>query len=120
MKDIQCPICKTKCDEVMIAEDFSFDYQKFQQNKPVLVIDNDDPGVFYENGKSKHVSTKLRALQCMIFDCKTSYTFHTVEELKKHMEHEHQRTFCKICLKGRLVFIREQKVYPLKFLKNHI
>ena len=26
MKDIQCPICKTKCDELMIAEDLSFDF----------------------------------------------------------------------------------------------
>ena len=36
------------------------------------------------------------------------------------MEYEHQKTFCKICLKGRLIFIREQKLYNVKYLKNHI
>ena len=44
-----------------------------------------------------------------------------MEALKSHMESQHQKTFCKICLKGRLVFIREQRLYNInKQLKQHI
>jgi hypothetical protein len=54
-----------------------------------MTADNDDPGVFYENGKVKAASTRLRALQCPINDCRPGYFFHTLEELKKHLEIEH-------------------------------
>ena len=36
------------------------------------------------------------------------------------MESQHEKTFCKICLKGRTVFIREQRLYNLKALRSHI
>ena len=36
------------------------------------------------------------------------------------METQHEKTFCKICLKGRTVFIREQRLYPTKMLRKHI
>lgn len=35
------------------------------------------------------------------------------------MEKIHQRTFCPVCQKGRLVFIGEQKYYHLKKLDDH-
>lgn len=36
------------------------------------------------------------------------------------METQHEKTFCKICLKGRTVFIREQRLYHIKALRGHI
>jgi hypothetical protein len=36
------------------------------------------------------------------------------------MEQMHQKTFCKICLAGRTVFIREQRIYHTQKLRQHI
>ncbi len=85
-----------------------------------LTTDKEDKNVYYENARAKAAGQKLRALQCLIMNCDPGYQFHTLEELKRHLEHEHQKTFCKICVKGRLIFIREQKMYNTKYLKNHI
>ena len=30
MKDIQCPICKTKCDEMFIVESLNFNFERLQ------------------------------------------------------------------------------------------
>lgn len=40
--------------------------------------------------------------------------------MQRHLETQHEKTFCKICLKGRTVFIREQRLYNLKALRSHI
>ena len=36
------------------------------------------------------------------------------------METRHEKTFCKVCLKGRTVFIREQRLYHVNMLRKHI
>lgn len=36
------------------------------------------------------------------------------------MEQHHEKTFCKVCLRGRTVFIREHRMYHIKSLRNHI
>ena len=36
------------------------------------------------------------------------------------MEKNHEKTFCLVCLKGRTVFIREQRIYHIQKLRNHI
>lgn len=46
--------------------------------------------------------------------------FANVENLRRHLEQVHQKTFCKICLKGRAIFIREQRIYHIQKLRSHI
>lgn len=89
MKNDQCPICKTRCEEIMIGEDPSYTYDDFLEIKDKLAKDKEDPNVYYENAKVKAAGTKLRALQCMIANCNPGYHFHTLEELKRHLELEH-------------------------------
>ena len=56
----------------------------------------------------------------MIPDCTNQSHFASVAQLKRHLEQNHKRTFCEICLQGRLVFLREQRLYPLNKLRSHI
>ena len=115
IKDIKCPICKTPCEEILISENKDITFEQFDKElKSTLICDKDDKQVYYENGKVKAAGMKLRALQCVIPNCNPGYQFHNFEEIKKHLEYEHQKTFCKICLKDRLVFIREQRLYHTK------
>ena len=108
MKDMQCPICKTECKEILIAEDQTLTFEIFEKElKEKLLYDKEDNDIYYENGKCKAIATKLRALTCLMYDCNPGHQFNTFEGLKRHLEVDHQKTFCKICLKGRLIFVRE-------------
>ena len=40
--------------------------------------------------------------------------------LQRHLEREHRRTLCDICLKHRLVFIQDQKTYFKNKINEHI
>lgn len=96
-------------------------YDIFEKElKETLAYDKEDPTIFYHNFKAKAASLKLRSMQCLIRDCPQEKQFPNIESLKRHLELDHQKTFCKICLKGRLVFVREQKLYNVKHLKFHI
>ena len=117
LHDFKCPICKTECDDLLIAENHSYTFEKFLNDdgfKKSLLKDNEDPRIYYESAKVKSAGQQLRQLQCLVHGCNPGYQFHTLEALKQHLEREHQKTFCKICLKGRLVFIREHRLYHLK------
>ncbi|TNV82752.1 hypothetical protein FGO68_gene9056 [Halteria grandinella] len=122
MKDMKCPICKTVSEEVLIAESESLNYEQFQKGefKKKLLTDNEDAKIYYENAKVKAAGEYLRQLQCLVYKCNPSHQFSSQEALKSHLERDHQKTFCKICLKGRLVFIKEQRLYNINFLRAHI
>ena len=63
---------------------------------------------------------KLRTLTCLMTNCSTKQHFPNEESLRRHMEKTHEKTFCKVCLKGRTVFIREQRIYHIQKLRSHI
>lgn len=122
MKDKKCPICKTESEEVLVAETQSLTFEQFDKPdfKKKLPTDKEDPNVYYETAKVKQAGSYLRELQCLIYNCNPGYQFQSLDHLKQHMERDHQKTFCKICLKGRLVFIKEQRLYNIKHLRDHI
>lgn len=62
----------------------------------------------------------LRQYKCPIKHCKINRAFHNRKTLQRHLEDVHNKTYCEICAKGRLVFIAEQKTYPTNRLKTHI
>jgi len=120
LKQRYCTICKTELEEIVISESKGLTWDEFQKS-PKAMQDKVDPTIYYETPKAKAASLKLRSYTCLFKDCRFGMQdFHDDETLKRHMETEHQKTFCKICLKGRLVFIREQRLYHLKQLRNHI
>ena len=122
LKDKKCPICKTQSEELLIAETQSITYEQFKKAdfRKQLHTDDEDANIFYESGKVKTAGQLLRQMQCLVYNCNPGYRFPSLVALQTHLEKEHQKTFCKICIKGRLVFIREQRLYHLKQLRAHI
>ena len=55
-----------------------------------------------------------------MYNCNSAQAFPNVESLRRHLESVHQKTFCKICLQGRTIFIREHRIYHIKQLRQHI
>jgi hypothetical protein len=63
MNDKKCPICKTECEEMLIAETLSMTFEKFQKDKDFrksLHVDKEDPNVYFETGKVKSAGIHLR------------------------------------------------------------
>jgi hypothetical protein len=85
-----------------------------------LIRDKDDPLIFYLNEDCKDHSEFPRLNICRIGKCRFKKEFNNVNGLKRHLEREHRRTFCEVCLKHRLVFVQEQKTYFQKKINDHI
>ena len=85
-----------------------------------MIRDKDDGSVYYLNERCKNASVFPRLNNCRIGKCRNNKEFTNVNGLKRHLERDHKKTFCEICLKYRLVFIQEQKTYFLNRINEHI
>jgi hypothetical protein len=122
LEDEQCPICKADLDEIVITEDKDLTWGVFNKKlKRRCEEDPEDDTVYYHTDAAKESSLALRNLTCIIHNCgHSNKQFPNVASLQRHLESNHDKTFCKICLKGRTVFIREQRLYHVKQLRKHI
>lgn len=111
IKDIACPICKVNLESIYIIDDPKLTYEDVSGMEEDLIRDRDDPTVFYLNEKCQHEGEQPRHLICRIGKCKHKKEFSNINGLKRHLERDHKRTFCEICLKHRIVFLQEQKTY---------
>ena len=114
-------MCNADLDEIVITDDkeltWSFFNKKIKRN---CEEDPEDDTVYYHNEASKKASLHLRTLNCLIHNCASKQHFPNEPSLQRHLESAHEKTFCKICLKGRTVFVREQRLYHVKQLRAHI
>ena len=121
MDDKNCTLCKQELNEIVITSDRSLTWKKFDDRvRHDCDQDRADDSIFYTDRPSKIEGMKLRTLTCLISNCSTKQTFANQESLRRHMETVHQKTFCLVCLKGRTVFIREQRIYHMQKLRMHI
>ena len=105
----------------MITADRSLTWERFDKRvRHDCDEDRTDDSIFYTDRAAKIEGTKLRKLTCLIHNCQSRQNFPNNESLLRHMETTHQKTFCKICMKGRTVFIREQRIYHTGNLRRHI
>lgn len=118
--DHACPICKEDLDTLYIIDDNKLTFGEVQAMEDGMIRDEDDPTVLYLNEKCQEHSILPRKFMCRIGRCKTKDQFNNINGLKRHLEREHRRKFCEICLKHRLVFIQEQKTYFQNSINTHI
>ena len=108
MDDEHCSICKNEMEEIVVSSNKDLTWEQFEWKvKKNSIQDKEDDTIYYEDIKAKAEGMRLRTLSCLIKDCKNRQVFQTVDQLRIHMEREHEKTFCKVCLEGRTVFIRE-------------
>ena len=119
--DKSCSICKGVSEEVVLSSNIDLDWDDFEDEiRRHDLKDRYDESLFYDGEKARAEGMRLRILTCPIRGCGDRKRHGSVDLLRMHMETAHQKTFCKICLKGRTVFIREQRIYHVKALRNHI
>ena len=114
MQDKKCTLCKQELEEVVITQDRNLTWRRFDSSvRHDCDQDRADESIFYNDRGCKIEGMKLRTLTCLINNCSSKQQFANQESLRRHMETTHQKTFCLVCLKGRTVFIREQRIYHM-------
>lgn len=118
MQDTKCPICKTELEEVLVTNNKALTWAEFEKRwRKKAIEDEEESSILYDNKQAQAVGMELRSLQCLMYNCNNTHVFPNVESLRRHLEQVHQKTFCKICLKGRAIFIREQRIYHVSNLR---
>ena len=122
--DIKCPLCNTNLSLVFIcpiseikpfeelSKDLSSYYQIDEENSKNL-------GIYYTDITAYEAAIQLNIYKCPMEYCTKTEAFDTYEELANHLLLNHQRFYCKVCIKDGKKFISEQKVYNKNEIKEH-
>ena len=117
LKDFKCPICKAELDRVLITDNPNRTLEEY----PRLTLIEAEHGFLFENREAVDIMQKLTTFSCWLRECQNLHNkSFTQANLKKHMDYAHKLRFCEICLKSRIVFLCEQKLYTAQELDKHI
>ena len=102
--DIKCPLCNTNLSLVFIcpiseikffeelSKDLSSYYQIDEENSKNL-------GIYYTDITAYEAAIQLNIYKCPMEYCTKTEAFDTYEELANHLLLNHQRFYCKVCIK---------------------
>ena len=122
--DIKCPLCNTNLSIVFICpisetrkfEELSKNLSSYYQ---IEEEDSKDLGIYYTDVTAYEAALQLNIYKCPIEYCTKSDAFDTYEELATHLLNNHQKFYCKVCIKDGKKFLSEQKVYDKNEIKEH-
>ena len=122
--DIKCPLCNKNLSIVFICpisetrkfEELSKDLSSYYQ---IEEEDSKDLGIYYTDVTAYEAALQLNLYKCPIEYCTKSDAFDTYEELANHLLNNHQKFYCKVCIKDGKKFLSEQKVYDKNEIKEH-
>ena len=121
--DKKCPLCNTNLEIVFISpksEISSFEeLSKKELSSYYKDNDSDEIGVYYTDITSLETSLQLKSYKCPIDYCVKEEPFNSYEDLVQHLKDNHQKLFCKVCVKYGKKFITEQKVYSKNEINEH-
>lgn len=117
LKDYRCPICKAELERVLITDNPTRTLEEYPRLSPVEA----EHGFLFENREAYDIMQQLTTFCCWLKGCEKlrSRSF-TQANLRKHIESFHKLRFCDICLKNRIVFLCEQRLYTAQELERHI
>ena len=106
-----CPISENKTFEELSKEDLSSYYKDEEESK--------DLGIYYTDVSSYEAALQLNSYKCPIEYCVKTEPFETFEDLTNHLLLNHQKFYCKVCIKDGKKFLSEQRVYDKNEIKEH-
>jgi hypothetical protein len=122
--DFKCPLCNTNLSIVFICpisvnKTFEELSQKNLSSYYKIEEDSKDLGIYYMDFSAYEAAIQLNIYKCPIEYCTRTDPFETYEELSKHLFMNHQKFYCKVCIKDGKKFISEQKIYDKNEIKEH-
>ena len=121
--DKKCPLCNTNLDIVFISPKTEIktfeELSKEDLSSYYKDNESDEIGVYYTDISSLEASMKLKSYKCPIEYCVKEEPFEKYEDLNHHLIQNHQKFYCKVCVKDGKKFISEQKVYSKSEINEH-
>ena len=118
-----CPLCKINLDIIFIcpkSETKTFEeLSKRELSSYYKDNDSKEIGVYYIDISSLEAALQLKAYKCPIEYCVKEEPFSSYEDLLHHLLNNHQKFYCKVCVKDGKKFISEQKVYSKNEIMDH-
>lgn len=117
MRDFHCPVCKEELSEVAIVADPA---AKKSSKVADGTLRDTRFGLVYGSVAIRDEVETLFDYTCWQQNCcEAGRLFPTLSALEKHVEQQHQRRFCKTCLRDRKSFLFEQLLYKQSDLERH-
>ncbi|CAG0913962.1 unnamed protein product [Notodromas monacha] len=113
-----CPICRKVLKKVVFTKKLqSFD--KEFKNKKFELFDK-EYGIGFEDGPCCDAYDKLLEFRCLICPSdKRNTSFENFVGLQRHVNREHSRFFCDLCVKNLKLFNHELRTYAREELTRH-
>lgn len=111
-QNLHCTLCKELCQTLLITDDPK---EKLPKDVTTL-IEYKDGLVFFSSARVKELFEKNIACKCM--DC--GQMFIEASEYKTHLETQHFKYLCSVCLVHRPILLSEQKTFYLDGLHRHM
>jgi hypothetical protein len=114
LNEKKCSVCKTESKNIILTKnpkafkDFVLEELYFDKKWEI----------YLENQNLKDYILNLRVFQCK--ECSEYKDFYSLKELEKHLQKNHNKQYCKLCLENRKVFLIDQITYTAKELQYHI
>jgi len=113
-KSFDCPICKVHLPHILITTNPNARLDSY----PSLDSASNEYGIICEGQEAQQALGRVNSYNCWL--CKGPKAQNrTQAHLKKHLEQVHKKKFCEICLKSRILFVWEQKLYKFNEIKSH-
>ncbi|XP_010679437.2 uncharacterized protein LOC104894804 [Beta vulgaris subsp. vulgaris] len=130
--DRRCCICKSDCHVVFVTKalgdytktvnDFSTFPSEVKEGKVGSYWYHEDTQTFFDDSEHYKMIRAMCRLSCTTCDHEEQprrNRFRNISQLKGHLAYQHRLFMCDLCLEGRKVFIREQKLYTRSQLNQH-
>nr|XP_043635314.1 E3 ubiquitin-protein ligase HEL2-like [Erigeron canadensis] len=124
-----CCICKTESKTIFVTKalgdytnvisDFSVFPSEDKEGQSGSYWYHEDTRSYFDNFEQYKMVKAMCKLTCNACDNVERENTDNIRQLKDHLFHQHKLYMCNLCLKGRKVFICEQKLYTKAQLERH-
>ncbi|KAJ1723382.1 hypothetical protein LPJ53_002286 [Coemansia erecta] len=115
-KSKACPYCKTELETIIYTTDGEAPFSDL--SKRPLEHRDQDLNIMFDSEEAYNATKHMLQLNCPYRKC------HYVDKdgwsgLKEHVRKEHSMGFCELCLKDKMSFAHEHRLYTKNQLKTH-
>ncbi len=101
-KNIKCIYCNVILDEVAVIDDPETTFESLNGN-----ITEFQFGICYTSGRTKGACFYLKKFRCPVKNCKLKDHFTNKFKYKKHLEEDHYRYLCNLCVEKSVLLLDE-------------
>lgn len=115
-KNTKCIFCNEDLPTVLLTSNPDTPFTDLEALGPTFYTH----GIGYTDPEERWECYNLDSIRCPIKKCRQKTRFKSMVVYQKHLEKEHNRYHCHLCLKHRKLVLKEQKIYRKGELDLHL